>query len=104
MRIIRTCVVAIQLGRQVVKLGMTARGCTVILTQGSVTWFTSKLKPYTAAYRTLRISNHASFPPSNPHPSGPRSHSAQISHFTLPFAVPRPGACGGRVVAASGLE
>lgn len=64
---------------------------------------------YLSPYLTLSNATQASFPPSNPHPTGPKSHSAQTSHFTfpsIPFVPPTPGRSGGRVIfdEVSGLE
>jgi hypothetical protein len=60
-------------------------------------------------YLTLSTPTQASFPPSNPHPKGPKSHSAQINHFTfppVPFSPSFPGKSFGKVIVdeVSGLE
>lgn len=54
-----------------------------------------------AAYRTLSTASQASPAPSNPHPSGPKSHSAQINHLTFPFA---PGPARSSAALAPGVE
>lgn len=71
----------------------------------SCTSLTNASPPSTGfAYLTLSTATQLSFPPSKLHPTGPKSHSAQISHFTLPLAVSIPGEEGGMEVVASGRE
>jgi hypothetical protein len=58
-----------------------------------------------APYRTLSTATQASSPCSQLQPIGPKSHSAQINHFTAPH-LPLPGVSDGREseVIASGRE
>jgi hypothetical protein len=72
---------------------------------------TTTARPYWphGPYLTLSTPTQASLPPSNPHPKGPKSHSAQINHFTFPpfpSSPSFPGSPSGKVMVdeVSGLE